>query len=125
MPVPKDTFSFGSGGSQLDLVGPLPPLQDYTYILTVIDRTTRWRGAFPVIDTFVASCANAFCAGWISCLDISAKLMLYRGAQFTPHLWLACADTLGIKIHLTLVYHPQASDIVKRLLRPLKLALHT
>ena len=38
MPVPSRRFT----EVNLDIVGPLPPLQGFSYLLTMIDRNTRW-----------------------------------------------------------------------------------
>ena len=48
IPVPARTFSH----VHIDLVGPLPACEGYTYLLTTMDRTTRGPDAVPLASTF-------------------------------------------------------------------------
>ena len=50
----------------IDLVGPLPPSKGYTYLLTCIDRFTRWPEAYPLTNMTAQSVAEAFITGWIA-----------------------------------------------------------
>ena len=43
----------------VDIVGPLPPSQNYRYLLTVVDRFTRWPEAIPLVDAQTTTCAKA------------------------------------------------------------------
>jgi IS30 family transposase len=72
----------------IDIVGPLPPSQGYTHILTLIDRTTRWAEAVPLSSTTAASCAEAFCTHWISRFGLPHTLTSDRGPQFTSSVGL-------------------------------------
>ncbi|KAA3674935.1 uncharacterized protein DEA37_0006915 [Paragonimus westermani] len=44
----------------VDLVGPLPPSGGYTYILTCVDRFTRWPEAIPIPNCSSEAVARAF-----------------------------------------------------------------
>ena len=44
----------------VDLVGPLSPSRGYTYLLTMVDRTTRWPQVVPLYSTTAAEVARAF-----------------------------------------------------------------
>ena len=50
----------------IDLVGPLPVSQNNRYLLTIIDRFTRWPEAIPLPDSQVATCAMALLQHWIA-----------------------------------------------------------
>jgi len=47
------------------LVNPLPQSAGYSYLFTVVDRTTRWPEAIPLASTSAADCAAALFSGWI------------------------------------------------------------
>ena len=43
----------------VDIVGPLPPSHNYRYLLTVVDRFTRWPEAIPLVDAQTTTNAKA------------------------------------------------------------------
>ena len=63
----------------VDIVGPLPPSQNYRYLLTVVDRFTRWPEAFPLVDAQTTTCAKALALHWIARFGVTSD----RGSQFT------------------------------------------
>ena len=107
----------------LDIVGPLPPSQGYTHLLTIIDRFTRWPEAIPLKETDTETCARALVFHWIARFGMPTDLTSDRGSQFTSRLWTAITKLLGIKLHHTTAYHPQANGLVERFHRHLKSAL--
>ena len=50
----------------VELVGPLPPSQGFTYLLTCVDRSTRWPEAIPLQGISTTECASALFQGWIA-----------------------------------------------------------
>lgn len=119
IPIPPRRFTH----VHVDLVGPLPPSKGYSYLFTVIDRTTRWPEAFPLTDITSASCARVFTSGWVARFGIPLIITSDRGRQFTSALWAAMAESLGAQVHHTTSYHPQANGMVERFHRTLKASL--
>lgn len=108
----------------VDLVGPLPVARgDKAYLLTVIDRSTRWPEAFPLSDIRAETCARAFVAGWVARFGVPQELTSDRGKQFTSALWASMAQSFGTRLHATTSYHPQSNGMVERMHRTMKAAL--
>lgn len=50
----------------LDLIGPMPPSEEYIYCLTCIDRVTNWTEVVPLRDIQAEAVAQAFFNCWIT-----------------------------------------------------------
>ena len=107
----------------VDIVGPLPVSQGYTHLLTIIDRYSRWPEAIPVVDTSAISLARALLHVWIARFGIPARITSDRGSQFTSTIWSQLSKLLGVELHRTTAYHPQANGLVERFHRDLKASL--
>ena len=71
----------------LDLVGPLPAANGFSYLLTVIDRYSRWVEAIPLSSITAHDCAVALLHSWISRFGAPSSIITDRGRQFTSGLW--------------------------------------
>ena len=107
----------------MDIVGPLPQSRGVTHLFIIVDRFTRWPEAIPLQDTSTSSCGRALVAHWVARFGVPADISSDRGPQFTSGLWSAMAQLLGIKIHHTTAYHPQANGLVDRFHRHMKTSL--
>ncbi|GFW76107.1 retrovirus-related Pol polyprotein from transposon 412 [Trichonephila clavipes] len=103
----------------LDLIGPLPPSNGYTYCLTMIDRFSKWPEAQPLKDITAEAVAEAFFSSWVSRFGTSAILTTDRGRQFESSLFKALSKLLGVQKCRTTGYHPQANGMIEELHRPL------
>jgi hypothetical protein len=119
IPVPVRRFSH----IHVDLVGPLPRSSGFSYLFTVIDRTTRWPEAIPLVSTTAADCAAALLQGWIQRFGVPDIITSDRGPQFTSSLWASLCSLLSISHTQTTAYHPQSNGLVERFHRRLKDAL--
>jgi transposase InsO family protein len=116
IPVPQRRFEH----VHVDIVGPLPTSSGFSYLFTVIDRTTRWPEAIPLSGISAAECAAALFSGWIQRFGVPAYITSDRGTQFTSSLWSALCELLSITHIQTTAYHPQSNGLVERFHRRLK-----
>ena len=82
-PVPDTRFS----SLHVDLVGPLPPSEGFLYLFTILDRSTRWLEAVPLVDMTAATCAKALLRHWICRFGVPVDITTDQGRQFTSSLW--------------------------------------
>ena len=66
---------------------------------------------------------RAFIASWIARFGTPSDVTSDRGPQFTLELWSAVAEHLGVKLHRTTAYNPQANGLCERFHRAMKASL--
>ena len=98
----------------IDIVGPLPVSEGFSYLLTCIDRFTRWTEAIPIRDITAPSTAQALVNGWISHFGVASTITTDRGRQFESFLFKALCEILGSKRIRTTSYHPMANGMIER-----------
>lgn len=118
-----DTTSNRFEHINVDLVGPLPESHGYTYLMTMIDRTSRWPEAVPTTNIMAETIAKALIAGWISRFGVPHRITTDRGRQFESQLFNQLNTMLGTKHLRTTSFHPQANGMIERWHRSLKTSL--
>lgn len=109
----------------VDIVGPLPPSEGYSYILTAVDRFTKWPEAIPLRTINATSVARAFLDVWISRFGIPSCVITDRGKQFESEMWQTLMTNLGVHWKHTTAYNPKCNGLVERFHRDLKASLRT
>lgn len=107
----------------VDIVGPWKQSGDKRYLLTAIDRFSRWPVAIPMSRITAEECTEAFLSGWVAHYGCPETISTDRGRQFTSNKWKETMRVLGTRAKTTSSYHPQSNGIVERFHRHLKTAL--
>lgn len=108
----------------VDIVGPLTTTEEgFRYLVTVVDRRTRWPEAFPIKDITAETVAKIVYEGWIARFGCPVKITCDQGRQFESALFMSLLKILGIHKCRTTPYHPQSNGAVERWHRSLKVAL--
>lgn len=108
----------------IDIVGPLATSESgHRYLLTMIDRTTRWPEAVPIKEITSEVVARKVYESWITRFGCPKTITTDQGRQFESQLFRALTHLLGAEKTRTTAYHPQSNGIVERWHRSLKAAL--
>lgn len=123
---PPQKFELPSGRFEhihIDITGPLPPSNDKKYILTIVDRFTRWPEAYPMEDMTAKTVAKAFVFEYLPRFGVPQYITTDQGTQFESLLFEQLDHLLGGHRIRTSAYHPCSNGLVERFHRQLKSAL--
>ncbi len=73
----------------------------------------------------MADVARAFIDTWVARLGTPSDISSDRGPRFTSELWKEAAQILGVQLHRTTAFHPQANGLCELFHLSLKTALRS
>nr|VZI41355.1 unnamed protein product [Spirometra erinaceieuropaei] len=124
--VPTGTFP-GPGAwfshVHLDIVSPLALSNGCSYLLTYVDRSTRWPERIPLPDIAAPMVVKTFLSRWVAIFGAPSTITTDRGVQFQSNLFQSFLSFLGCTRIRTTAYHPAANEMVERFHRQLKASL--
>ena len=105
----------------MDLVGPLPICSSGArYLLTIMDRFTRYVAAIPLKEVTARLVAKRFYHEWILRYGVPESLLADNGTQFTSMVLRFTCQLLGIRQRFATIYHPECNGQIERWHRFLK-----
>lgn len=107
----------------MDIVGPLPISEGKRYLLTIVDRFSRWPEAYPIDDINTKTIARIFVQEYVSRFGVPNEITTDQGTQFESRLFKELLEVLGSRRIRTSTYHPKANGLVERFHRVLKTAI--
>ncbi|KAG7307845.1 hypothetical protein JYU34_006448 [Plutella xylostella] len=107
----------------IDIIGPLPHSDNFTYCLTAVDRYSRWPEVWPMSSITAEEVSSTLLTGWIARYGIPTTITTDQGRQFESDLFKRLMHLCGINRIRTTAYHPCANGMVERMHRQLKAAL--
>ena len=99
------------------------PNQGNSYILTCIDRFTRWPEAIPIPNITAKTMEEAFVTHWIAHFGVPSIISTDRGSQLESALWEHLMQLLRAKRICTTAYHPMSNGLVELFHLQLKASL--
>jgi len=108
----------------IDITGPFPTTATGNrYVLSMIDKFTRWVELAPIPNMEATTVAKAFFETWLCRYGAPSTIVSDQGTQFESSLFKTLCELSGIIKCRTTPYHPQSNGSVERMHRTLKTIL--
>ena len=99
----------------LDFITHLPPSNNFTAVLTIVDRFTKMAHFVPTYDEVTAEdTAQLFLDNIFRFHGLPVSIVTDRGSQFTSKFWRRLHQLLHVKLNFSSSYHPQTDGQSER-----------
>jgi hypothetical protein len=71
----------------IDIVGPLKLSEGFRYVLTIVNRFTRWPEAIPLGNQTAEEVAKAFHINWVCRYGVAQRITTDQGRNFESELF--------------------------------------
>ena len=109
----------------LDIVGPVTPVNNYRYILGVIDVFSRYVKYIPLKSINAKTIVKKIFINWISYFGIPKRIHSDNGTQFHSELMKEFCTTLGIKRSFSSPYYHKGNGVIERSFRTMEDMIYT
>ena len=89
--IPEARFQY----VHVEIVRPLLISSGYRYLLTMVDRYSRWSEAIPMMEMTAETCARAFYNNWIARFGSSGLITTNHGRQFESEFFNELLSMMG------------------------------
>ena len=106
----------------MDFVFKLPPtVQRYDGIWVVVDRLTKSTHFLPICEKFSPrKLVEIFMNHIVSLHGVLVSIISHRDPRFTSRFWKGLMKELGVKLNLSIAFHPQTDGQSKRTIQTLE-----
>ena len=109
----------------MDFIETLPMSGDYNAILVIVDRFSKQSIFIPTTNECSSEdLAQLFVLHVFSKHGVPSHVTSDRGSEFVSRFFRSLGDALGMKLHFTSGYHPQADGQTERTNQTLEQYLH-
>jgi hypothetical protein len=99
----------------IDLVGPLlRSRKGNQFMLTIIDRYSRWIEAVPLATIRAIDISDKFYKVWVTRYGVPDRVISDQGSQFESFIYNDLLRRLGAQHVRTTAYHPQTNGKIER-----------
>ena len=116
--VPDKRFQF----LHLDIVGPLPESRGKKYILTVMDRCSRWIECYPLARDSAEEVCQGFIQ-WTSRYGLCQAAFSDNGNAFVSNLFKGLLESFNVEVKFSPAYHAATNGLIERKHQDLKNSL--
>jgi hypothetical protein len=102
---------------QSDLLGPLPAINGFKYLMIITDRFSRLMTAVPMPDKTAEAAANAIMQGWFAKHGSCNTLITDKGREYSNAIFQELAKKFGFTHNFSSAGHPQSNGLTERLNR--------